>query len=71
MMGTDGGARDQVTTNMARQTPADLAKQRGHEDCFRVLDAAMQREAAKQVPPHRTNLPKMARLHVHIIACCF
>jgi len=46
-MYTDGGARDQVTTNMARQTPADLAKQGGHQDCVCILEAAMQR----QVPP--------------------
>ena len=61
----------QVTTNIARQTPADLAKEHGHEDCFLIIEAAMQR----QVPPHRTNLLKLALLHcvlfLKIVVSCF
>jgi len=39
-----------VSTNMARQTPSDLAKQGGHEDCVNVLACAMQRQFKKPGP---------------------
>lgn len=45
---TDVGAHDQVSTNMARQTPSDLAKQGGHEDCVNVLACAMQRQVPRR-----------------------